>query len=561
MKEIITEQRNKKVWDRKKVAESITKMERNKKEGVSQRQVAEEIGVARTTLQHWIKRKENIAGEKAIVELLESPMGLAFLHQVVMAAHFVITQVGVGGIRLVCEFLELSGLDKYVASSYGSQQKVNQEMQQSIAEYSKVETKRLSQEMQPKKISICQDETFHPETCLVAIEPVSNFILVEKYEENRDKQSWDKVMNQAIEGMKVEIIQSTSDEAKALLSHVNNGLGVHHSPDLFHIQRELTKATSASLASQVRKAQESYLKANEKLEERLKSLSEYKETSANNTNNLMYFERAVFEAQELKLSAYKQLELKLSNQSRAKAAIKAISKAYHPYDLDSGAKLSTQNLESILLNQFREIEQVAKASELADEAIKKIAKARKLLPQMCSSFNFFFQMCEQLVQAQSLTLELEEVMYQLLIPAFYIKNAYTKLKDSKEKQSALATATILLALATSKHYSFSLLSDKEQLNLFSLAKDCSQLFQRSSSCVEGRNGQLSLRHHSLHKLSNSKLLALTTIHNFFIKRNDGSTAAHRFFGQKPKDLFSWLLDTLSFPARPAQKRSLLALTS
>lgn len=90
-------------------------------------------------------------------------------------------------------------------------------------------------------------------------------------------------------------------------------------------------------------------------------------------------------------------------------------------------------------------------------------------------------MCEQLVEAQSLTLELEEVMYQLLIPAFYIKNAYTKLKDSKEKQSALATATILLVLATSKHYCFSLLSDKEQLNLFSLAKECSQLFQRSSS--------------------------------------------------------------------------------
>ena len=125
----------------------------------------------------------------------------------------------------------------------------------------------------------------------------------------------------------------------------------------------------------------------------------------------------------------------------------------------------------------------------------------------------------------------------------------------------MATATILLVLATSKHYCFSLLSDKEQLNLFSLAKECSQLFQRSSSCVEGRNSQLSLRHHSLHKLSNSKLLALTTIHNFFIKRNDGSTAAHRFFSLKPKDLFSWLLEHVSFPARPAQKRSLLAIAS
>jgi hypothetical protein len=45
---------------------------------------------------------------------------------------------------------------------------------------------------------------------------------------------------------------------------------------------------------------------------------------------------------------------------------------------------------------------------------------------------------------------------------------------------------------------------------------CVQTFQRSSSCVEGRNGQLALRHHSFHRLSPRKLQALTTIHNFFL---------------------------------------------
>src|SRR5256885_11099293 len=29
---------------------------------------------------------------------------------------------------------------------------------------------------------------------------------------------------------------------------------------------------------------------------------------------------------------------------------------------------------------------------------------------------------------------------------------------------------------------------------------CADMFQRASSCVEGRNGQLSLRHHSLHNI-------------------------------------------------------------
>lgn len=559
MKEIITEEPKKALSRRKEVAEKIAIFERITKTGVSQRQIAQELEIPRATLQYWIKRKENIEGEKALVELLESPTGLVFLHQVVMAAQFVITQVGVGGIRLVCQFLELSGLDKFVGSSYGSQQKINQEMQKAIAEYSKTETKRLSQAMKPKKISICQDETFHEETCLVTIEPVSNFILVEKYAQARDKENWDKALSQAIEGMKVEVIQSTSDEAKGILAHVNNGLGVHHSPDLFHIERELTLATSASLNSQKRKAEKQYLDASIKLQATIEQKAQYQSSGA--TNNLKYFEQGVKQAQELELLAHQQLEEKLSKLSRATQAIKAISLAYHPYDLETGAKICPENLESSLLHQFREIEQVAITASLSDESIKKVAKARKLLPQMLSTFSYFFQMCKEIVEAQSLTLELEEILYQMLIPAFYLKKVSEKLKDPKLKQSSLATATILLALATSKHYSFSFLPEEQQLSLFSLAKECSNLFQRSSSCVEGRNGQLSLRHHSFHKLSNSKLLALTTVHNFFIKRQDGSTAAQRFFAQKPRDLFSWLLEHVHFPARPAKKRSLLALAS
>ncbi|MGF1569798.1 MAG: DUF6399 domain-containing protein [Nodosilinea sp.] len=62
----------------------------------------------------------------------------------------------------------------------------------------------------------------------------------------------------------------------------------------------------------------------------------------------------------------------------------------------------------------------------------------------------------------------------------------------------------------------------------------------SSSCGEGRNGQLALRHQSFHRLSPRKLQALTTIHNFFLTRPDGSIAAERFFGYQPKPLFDSL---------------------
>jgi len=88
-----------------------------------------------------------------------------------------------------------------------------------------------------------------------------------------------------------------------------------------------------------------------------------------------------------------------------------------------------------------------------------------------------------------------------------------------------------------------------------VAQECAELFQRSSSCVEGRNGQLALRHHSLHRLRDQKLEALTTVHNYFVRRSDGTTAAERFFGAKPGNLFEWILERVDLPGWPAQKRS------
>lgn len=52
------------------------------------------------------------------------------------------------------------------------------------------------------------------------------------------------------------------------------------------------------------------------------------------------------------------------------------------------------------------------------------------------------------------------------------------------------------------------LAVEELITLEKVAWECAQLFQRSSSCVEGGNGQLALHHHQLHRISSRKLNAL-----------------------------------------------------
>lgn len=96
--------------------------------------------------------------------------------------------------------------------------------------------------------------------------------------------------------------------------------------------------------------------------------------------------------------------------------------------------------------------------------------------------------------------------------------------------------------------------DTEQINqnlLMNAAKESAQLFQRSSSCLEGRNRYLSLRHHGLHHLSELKLGALTVIHNDFTERTDRTTAAERLFGKKPQNLFEHITKIMPSVSRPA----------
>jgi len=98
------------------------------------------------------------------------------------------------------------------------------------------------------------------------------------------------------------------------------------------------------------------------------------------------------------------------------------------------------------------------------------------------------------------------------------------------------------------------LSEEEKRQVNEVAQERAGLFQRSRSCVEGRNGRLSLQHHGHSRVSERRLKAQTVIHNYVIKRADGTTAAERFFGQKHKDVFSWLLHRMPDLPRPAQKR-------
>ena len=168
--------------------------------------------------------------------------------------HLVVTLRAGAGVRLVCELLTLSGLSALVGASYGSQYAVNVQVQDAVAGQAQELRATLAVDMPPREVAVCEDETFHPEICLVAIEPVSNFILLEQYAADRTAATWTQALETALEGLAVTVVQGASDEAKALRRHIEKDRGAQHASDLFHGQQEVSKGTSLHLARQVQEA-------------------------------------------------------------------------------------------------------------------------------------------------------------------------------------------------------------------------------------------------------------------------------------------------------------------
>lgn len=541
-------------WDRPRVTAEVCAFEAAPQRAISQRQFAKEHGLPRSTLQYWLSRKATIDADPALVAFFEGPVGLAFMHRLVVAAHLVFTQVGPCGIRLVCQFLELSALARFVAASYGAQQQVSQAMQTEISAFGAQEQLRLARTMAPKKITVCEDETYHPEICLVAIEPVSDFILVEKYTQHRDAETWNQALDQALEGLPVEVIQSTSDEAKGILAHVRDGLGAHHSPDLFHGQHELHKATSLPLQAQVEQASQQVEQAEKQKRDAEAEYQSYR-SGPTRPGFPPDFPKRTREAEQAEAEARRELAAAHTRREQMQEAIRGLSEDYHPYDLAQAQPLSAAEVERRLEAQFAEIDRVAAEANLSEGSRARIEKARRLLRSLVSTIAFFHLQAQLWVSQLGLSPEVEWVVANELIPALYLQRAAGKQPTAERRAKVAAVCAPILARARAPASALGQLPAEERARIEGVAQQAADLFQRSSSCVEGRNGQLALRHHSLHRLSHGKLAALAVVHNYYVTRSDGTTAAERFFGSKPADLFGWLVDHLEVPARPAAKRS------
>ena len=519
-------------------------------------QFAKAYGVPESTLRHWVSRAEKTEAPGAFVAFCESPEGLRALHQIVTAATYVMTQELAGGVRSVCRFLELSGLGRVVASGYGTQQQAVQSMEETLVAFGAAQKQRLAANMAPKDITLTQDETFHDRPCLVAMEPVSNFIVVEEYADDRRAETWNQAVKRGLCGLPVMVIQSTSDEGSALLKHARTSLKAHHSPDLFHPQQDISRATSLVLRRLERAAKDAADDAAVQADLLQEEADAYDAQHTGPGRRRDYATRIRQSRQALDHAEYLET-LATQRRKTVRTAARAISTAYHPFDLKSGSIRDSDTVEAELNRQFGVIDTVATQVGLSAKCCALLKKARRVVPQMVATIAFVHTVIQKKINALHLTPAVEATVMNQLIPMYYIERVASKASTAAAREELRAHATELRRITEAAQSPLSTVPDAERANIDHVALECANVFQRASSNVEGRNGVLALRHHSTHHISNRKLAALTVVHNYGVTRPDGTTAAERLFGQPHDNLFEHLLMSLPPPKRPAARRTVL----
>ena len=429
----------------------------------------------------------------------------------------VCVEVGACGIRLACLFLHLTGLDRFVASSYGAQQQVNVQIEQAIVEYDQSETPRLAKAMPPKDLSITQDETFTGGLCLITMDPESNFIILEQLAQARDQVSWNDAMASALAKFNCRVIQSTSDEATGLLAYIEHYLEAHHSPDLFHVQHELVKAVSGPMATKERAAHQAVVEAQEQLERVQTQSKSADETPQKRGPGRPPKVPLSLEQAEQTLETATQEHARLTQQrTQVQQHIRGIGRDYHFVDLDRGVRRNGQLIAADIQAHIEAIRTVAQEEGISQSALERIDKAERVVPKMQGAIEFVSHYVAEQVARLELKPPQSFAMHAKLIPSYYLDRvAQTRsvqdgapLRDLAEKLRAplFGPAGVLSSL-----------SARAQAYLHDEAKRLAAVFQRSSSNVEGRNGYLSLRSHQLRGLDlPRKRQCFTAIHNFHV---------------------------------------------
>jgi hypothetical protein len=386
-----------------------------------------------------------------------------------------------------------------------------------------------------QRIGVCVggDETFYGLPILVAIELASGFIFSEAECENRTYETWWQQVSGWFTPEQWDCRYFVSDGAKALVKLALSGLGCPSLPDVFHLLFALSKSMGTAIARQQVQLQ----KQQQSLQQKLK-----KNSSAANVAEL--------EAQITALESQQQT-LETDHQDYQQS-LHALSQAIHPFDINTCEPQMGLELPTVLQTPLATLERLSQthAPQKSQDALE---RWHKEIRNLSGILHAWWQWALQALTDQTQDSDTQDWVLTVVLPWVYWHQQSHKTRQPQLKQGYLQAAQKAHSRFLAHSFTQSLEQSQQQMWVDWAIWICAK-FQRTSSAVEGRNGYLSRLHHANRGFTEQSLKVLTIIHNFDLKRQDGTTAAQRLFDKPFPDLFESVV--LNMGDLPRARRTL-----
>ena len=461
----------------------------------------------------------------------ETEAGIAWLHRLFMAVLLVFgLQSGVGS-EAISLFFNMIMVATYIATSPTSIRDSKQKMRNGIDAFGAIHMPSILKFCETHELHLGADETvFGSEQFLLLMELTSGFIFTEALVTDRTTKTWKDHTVTLLDRFK-KICSFASDGGRALLN-MGKSVFCDNVMDLFHFLQDMSRLFATKFHSKRRA-----------LTSQLETLKKDTLVSAEDRHAT---EKTINDS----------LSLLNKGQATYRQCLFAVSTQVHPFKNISEIKYS-EELETQLDEQVEKLKTVAEECNIKDNG-KLLQRIQNRVKPSSRLNDLWHRWVAESLQCKTNDMALQNWLIQALLPYHYWTE---QLRKSKRKHTLRVYYQNIVEQAKIKLDAHPLTLEYLTDDWIHWANAMAKKYQRTTSAIEGRNARLSQHYFSTRGVRGSHVNALTVMHNFWIKRHDGRTAAMRLTGAQHPNLFEWLLGympDLSLP-RKGHKKSEISL--
>lgn len=490
----------------------------------SVRKIAKIVGISKSSAHRSMQsiKKRDLHPESHLWETVEGAKWLSLLY--FGSIIFFVIYGGIGAERL-SRFFALIRINHRVASSPSKIREVADKASGLLGEYQQEQETQHSVDT-PLKIVGGVDETYFDLMILVLMDLSSGYIFVEEDSEDKSYDTWLDLAKNVANRFNLQFKYFVSDRAKQLIKLATHGFETSSIPDLFHASNELVKLFGLKLKRMKKKIENKLFKDLIALVFLYELRQEHPQIVWWQTQIVMGLETE---------------RIKTDNGiSKYKAMLHQVSILLHPFNIENSFPVTSGMIEALLFIIVQEGEELKEECNISSKK-DHLKKFKKQVKDMASLIDTWWIWINEYFQDADYDEELKNWIVRYLLPFLYWQKqaAKTKSPDLKEayKHAAYQAEEELNGNPHSHEY-------LKKNDIVSWGKWMISNFQRTSSAVEGRNGWLSQMNHNGRGLSPKRLKAQTVLHNYYLKREDGTTAAERLFHEKFPDPLEWVIDRM-----------------